>query len=474
MRIRPAASGTRRESPRRHRERVGRRGLYAVFFLNGMVLAGWAPRIPQVKADLHLSDGQLGIALLGVALGSVPAMPAAGRLVGRLGSRVVIRIALPVYASAIALLALADTLVELTLALAVLGAAVGTLDVAMNTHAVDGERGAERPRMASFHGLYSAGALTGALLGTVAAAAGVRPGTQFTVTAAAALIAAVPAVAALRPVGRHGSEPRPGSTARTRPGLRGRLCRLSLLGLCVLLIEGAVTDWGTVYLADSVHAGPGVSGAGYTVFALAMTLGRLAGDRVAARLGPVRVVRFGALVTGVAAAAAIAVPYPWLVVPAFAAVGLGIASSFPLVVGGVGRQYPDSPGPAVATVSTTGYLAFLAGPPLIGFLAGHLGLRFALLLLPTLAAVAASLAGLLSEDRTARGPRRPSPVPSRRRRAETAVASTAGTGTGSSAAPSSPSRAVRRPARGHDEAGLPMGSPASWSRARKANGLVQE
>lgn len=380
MPIRPDAPGTRRESRRHRRDREhrpgsGRWGLYAVFFLNGTVLASWAPRIPQVKADLHLSDGQLGIALLGVALGSVPAMPAAGVLVNRVGSRLVTRVALPIYASAVALLALAHTLIALTLALAVLGAAVGALDVAMNTHAVDGERDAERPRMSSFHGLYSAGALTGALIGTVAAAAGVRPATQFVVTAAVALIASAPAVAVLRPAVHRVQKARTEPTSRIRPGLRGRLLWLSLLGLCVLLIEGVVTDWGTVHLADSVHAGPGVSGAGYTVFALAMTLGRLAGDRVAARFGPVRVVRLGALATGSAAALAIAAPHPWVVVPAFAAVGLGIASSFPLVVGGVGRQYPDAPGPAVATVSTAGYLAFLAGPPLIGFLAGHVTLR---------------------------------------------------------------------------------------------------
>ncbi|MFE3205926.1 MFS transporter [Embleya sp. NPDC059237] len=403
MRIRAdAAPATRPEGPRRgaeqRRSRVGRRGLYTVFFLNGSILASWAPRIPQVKADLHLSDGQLGIALLGVALGSVPAMPAAGILVDRFGSRIVTRAALPVYASAIALLAPADGLLSLTLALAVLGAAVGTLDVAMNTHAVDGERGSRRSRISSFHGLYSAGALAGALIGTAAAAAGVRPDTQFLVTAAVALLASAPAAAVLRPAvhAMHRSRTRPRS--RVGPGSRRRLLWLSLLGLSVLLIEGVITDWGTVYLADSVHARPGVSGTGYAAFALAMTLGRLAGDRAAARFGPVRVVRFGALTAGSAAAIAIAAPTPWVVVPAFAAVGLGIASSFPLVLGGVGRQFPDAPGPAVATVSSTGYLAFLAGPPLVGFLAAHLALRAALLVLPLLALAAASLAGLLSRE----------------------------------------------------------------------------
>ncbi|MFI6585212.1 MFS transporter [Embleya sp. NPDC050493] len=382
-----------------------------MFFLNGSILASWAPRIPQVKADLRLSDGQLGIALLGVALGSIPAMRVAGTVVDRFGSRIVTRVALPAYASAIALLAPADGMVPLTLALAALGAAVGALDVAMNTHAVDGERGAAHSGISSFHGLYSAGALAGALIGTAAAAAGVRPDTQFLVTAAVGLAASVPAAAVLRPSAHHVSRSRTRSVGRGTLGPRGRLPWLSLLGLSVLLIEGVITDWGTVYLADSVHAQPGVSGAGYVVFALAMTLGRLTGDRAAARFGPVRIVRFGALATGSAAAIAIAAPTPWVVVPAFAAVGLGIACSFPLVVGGVGRQFPDAPGPAVATVSTTGYLAFLAGPPLVGFLAGHVTLRLALLLLPVLALVAASLAGLLSADPAHPGGRHPDTTP---------------------------------------------------------------
>ncbi|MYZ39513.1 MULTISPECIES: MFS transporter [unclassified Streptomyces] len=131
--------------------------LYVVFFINGLVLASWAPRIPQVKEQLQLSDGQLGLALLGVALGSVPAMPAAGSLVNRFGSRAVARTAVLLYAAAIALPGLARSLTELMVSLAVLGTAVGALDVAMNAHAVDVERSSGRARLSSFHALFSAG-----------------------------------------------------------------------------------------------------------------------------------------------------------------------------------------------------------------------------------------------------------------------------------------------------------------------------
>ncbi|MFF5705143.1 MFS transporter [Streptomyces sp. NPDC012794] len=380
----------------------GAGALYAVFFLNGIVLASWAPRIPQVKEQLGLSDGQLGTALLGVALGSVPAMPAAGLLVNRFGSRPVARCAALVYAPAIALPGLAGSMTGLMLGLVVLGAAVGALDVAMNAHAVDLERRSGRARLSSFHGLFSAGALAGALLGTAAAGAGVAARTQFTVSAAIGTAAAGVAVAALHraappaPPGRRAGPGGPVAAARRRGRGGARLLPLSALGLCVLLVEGVVTDWSSVYLADALGAGPGLAGAGYAAFALAMTAGRLGGDRTAGRFGPVRVVRCGALLTAAGAVVALVSGHPVASAVAFCAVGLGISASFPLVVSGASRIPSAAPGTAVATVSTTGYFAFLAGPPLIGFLASHSSLRTALFLVPALALAAAALAASLS------------------------------------------------------------------------------
>ncbi|MGE7384767.1 MFS transporter [Streptomyces sp. NPDC004126] len=374
----------------------GAAALYAVFFLNGIVLASWAPRIPQVKEQLGLSDGRLGTALLGVALGSVPAMPAAGLLVDRFGSRPVARCAALVYAPAIALPGLAGSLPELVLGLAVLGASVGALDVAMNAHAVDLERRTGRARLSSFHGLFSAGALAGALLGTAAAAGGVGVRTQFTVSAVVGVAVAGVAVAALHPAAPPPPPPPrgDGGGGHGGPGA-GRLLPLSALGLCVLLVEGVMTDWSSVYLADSLGAGPGAAGAGYAAFALAMTAGRLGGDRAAGRFGPVRVVRWGALLSAAGALAALLSGHPAASVVAFCAVGLGISASFPLVVGGASRIPAASAGTAVATVSTTGYFAFLAGPPLIGLLASHSSLRTALFLVPALALAAAVLASAL-------------------------------------------------------------------------------
>ncbi|MFZ4270675.1 MFS transporter [Streptomyces arboris] len=433
----PSASPRPQTPPPKRGRGSGAVSLYAVFFLNGLVLASWAPRIPQVKEQLQLSDGQLGLALLGVALGSVPAMPTAGALVNRFGSRAVARTAVLVYAAAIALPGLARSLPELLVSLAVLGAAVGALDVAMNAHAVDLERSSGRTRISSFHALFSAGALAGALLGTLAAAGGVTPRTQFAVTAVVALLAAGVAAAALRPSTHqhqrkhqhqdenepaHENEParEPGQkrepAPRTRPSrFTPRLLLLSALGLCVLLIEGVVTDWGSVYLADSLHADPGPAGAGYVAFALAMTVGRLYGDRAANRFGPVRVVRIGALLTAAGSVVTLATGRPVVAVAFFALIGLGVAASFPLVVSAASRLHTGSPGTAVATVSTTGYFAFLAGPPLVGFLAEHSSVRAALLILPVLAVATALLAPLLRAEGRATTTHRPAPQTASRR-----------------------------------------------------------
>ncbi|MCB5906933.1 MFS transporter [Streptomyces pinistramenti] len=410
--------------------RSGAVSLYTVFFLNGLVLASWAPRIPQVKEQLQLSDGQLGLALLGVALGSVPAMPTAGALVNRFGSRAVARTSVLVYTAAIALLGLARSLPELLASLAVLGAAVGTLDVAMNAHAVDLERSSGRTRLSSFHGLFSAGALAGALLGTLAAAGGVTPRAQFAVTAVVAVLSAGVAAAALRPSTHQHEHKQPddhrhpvssasdagrdmSATTALAASLFSRftprLLQLSALGLCVLLIEGVVTDWASVYLTDSLHAEPGPAGAGYVAFALAMTAGRLGGDRAAHRFGPVRVVRGGALLTATGSVVTLATGQPVVAVVFFTLIGLGIAASLPLVVSAAGRLHTGSPGTAVATVSTTGYFAFLAGPPLIGFLASHSSVRAALLVLPVLAVVTALLAHLLKVEGRSVTTHRPAP-----------------------------------------------------------------
>ncbi len=357
------------------------------FFVNGAVGGSWFARIPAVQQGLGLSEGVLGAALLCVAAGALLAMPAAGGLVARLGSHSV------TVASGIALcavlpcLALAPTLPLLIPALAAYGAAFGMLDVAMNTQAVAVERRYARPIMASFHAAYSIGGMVGAGLGGIVAARGIGPGPHLLGVAAVLLLAVLAAARPLLPAGADLISQGPVFARPSRS-----LVALGIVGFCVLVVEGAMADWSAVYLRRSLGTGEGLAAAGFTAFSLAMAAGRLVGDRLTAWLGPVRLVRLGASLAAAGFGLALALGHPVAALAGFAAVGLGFAALFPIILSAAGRAPDMPPGPAIAAVTTFAYGGFLAGPPLIGFAAELVGLPAALGVVVLLSLIVALLA----------------------------------------------------------------------------------
>lgn len=374
--------------------RAARVSTAAVFFLNGAGMANWVVRIPAVQERLTLGTGQLGLALLGVAAGALVAMPLAGRLVARHGSRPVTRVAALAFAGTLALPALAPSFTWLVLALVALGAANGALDVAMNAQAVAVEREYERryarPIMSSFHALFSVGGLAGAAAGGLLAARGV--GAPAHLAAVALVLAAamtgvtggmLPAVADAAPDGASFARP-------TRA-----LATLGVVAFCVLFGEGAMADWSAVYLRDVTGAGPGFAAAGYATFSLAMALGRAVGDGLTVRLGAARLVRLGGLLAALGLAVALLVARPWAAVAGFGAVGAGLSIVFPTVLTAAGRLPGGAPGAAIAAVSTMGYTGFLAGPPVIGLAAEAVTLRGGLALVVVMGVVIAALASVL-------------------------------------------------------------------------------
>lgn len=363
-----------------------RLGVSAVFFANGALFANWVTRIPEVQRRLQLSEAQLGLALFGVAVGSLLAMPAVGALVARRGSAPVTRALALAFCAAIALPALAGDLATLCLALAVLGAANGGMDVAMNAHAAAVERAQRRPIMSSFHALYSAGGLAGALAGGAVVSLGVPP--LLHLTGAGVLAAAVVALAGrtLLPAAIDAGGAR--APAFARPS--GALAALAVLAFCVLLSEGAIADWSAVFLVQA-GASAGRAAWGFGAFSLAMALGRAAGDAVTQRLGPVAVVRGGGLLAAVGLGLGLASSGLWLSVAGFTAVGLGFACIFPSLVTAATRIGGGSA--AIAAVATVGYAGFLAGPPLIGLVAQATSVRVGLGLVVAASLVVAALAG---------------------------------------------------------------------------------
>ena len=358
----------------------------AVFFVDGAGLANWIARIPEIQQNLALSNGDLGVALLGTAVGAVLAMPTAGWLVARFGSRPVTKLAALVYCIALPLPTLAPNLLLLTISLIVLGALFGALDVSMNTQAVAVEQCYRRPIMSSFHGLFSAGGMVGAASGGLVASLGVNPKSHL--LGAALLLGTVVAFTSRKLLPTEAS-----MTTESTFALPTRsLLQLGILAFCVMLSEGAMADWSAVYLSQTLATGPGLAAAGYTVFSLAMAICRLSGDRPTQRLGSVRMVRFGGTIAAIGLGLSLIIAQPLVALLGFACVGVGLSTLVPIVFSAAGRTPGIASSQALAAVTTTGYCGFLCGPPLIGFAADFLNLRIALGIVVVMCAMSAVLA----------------------------------------------------------------------------------
>jgi len=296
------------------RPTASRCAVSALFFVNGAILASWVPYVPMVKQRLGIGDGLLGVVLLFMAIGALGALPFAGTLVGRLGSRTVSVGAGLGLCLSLPLPILAPTLFLVALALLFFGAFNSTLDVAMNAQAVEVEQRRGRALMSSFHAMFSVGGLAGALLSSVIAAAGVGAADHIL---AAALLGSVAILIARSALIAVAPSPSPVFVRPTR-GLLG----LGVLALCALLAEGAIGDWSAVYLMDSRGASQSVAAAGFAAFSLAMAGGRFAGDHVSRWLGAACLLRLsGALAAG-GLLLALIVKEPVIAIAGFGLVGL--------------------------------------------------------------------------------------------------------------------------------------------------------
>jgi MFS family permease len=358
--------------------RAARRGVAAVFFANGAGLASWIPHIPMVQTTLDLSPSVLGLALLAMAIGALVGIPLSGAATARFGSRTVVRTATVVFFAALPLPVLAPNLASLIAALAVLGAGNGALDVSMNAQAVAVEARWPRPIMSSFHGMWSLGGLAGAGLAALALALGTAPVVHVLgATVLFAGIAASGVVPLLPPNADVGTDDR--HFARPTRAVLG----LGAIAFFALLSEGAMGDWGAVYLQHSLGTTAATGALGFAGFSLAMAAGRFLGDALVARLGDARVVRVctGGAALGLGIALLVADPLAAIV--GFATVGFGIANLVPIVFRAASRLPGITAGNGIAAVGTFGYVGFLAGPPSIGLAADAFTLPVALGLVVT-------------------------------------------------------------------------------------------
>lgn len=357
------------------------------FVVLGVIFATWAVRIPAVETRLHLTEADIGIALLGLAVGSVLGLVASSALVARYGARAVVRLAIVTYCLLLPVISLSGGLYSLLAVLFGFGFGKGLLDVAANTQALHIERAYPRQIMGGFHALYSAGALLGALVGALFAGLGVSVQTHFLVLAASVLGIGLTATLWLLPPAEAD-----GDDATSELALpSGEILGFCLIGFCALLVEGIANDWSAVFLRGSAGAGPSVAALGFAAFALAMTLGRFAADRVADAVGPRRFLRLTAAIAALGVVVTL-VPIPRVALLGFGILGFGIGGVAPVNLSLVGRaDLERSSESAVAAVSTASYAGFAVGPVAIGLLADATSLRIAFLPGIGVAAVIAAL-----------------------------------------------------------------------------------
>ena len=366
-------------------ERRARAATTLVFFLTGVVGGTWAARIPAVQERLDLSDGALGIALLGLEGGAVLGLPLGGALVARIGSRWSLRLGFAVWPAALVAVSLVPSLGSLAAALAVMAAANSVVDVAMNAQGVELERRYARPVLSGLHAGHSFGFMAGGLVAMAAAAASSSTVAHF---ACAGLAAAIAGIAATGVLVRERTTDGP---SFARPS--GPLLLLGLVAFCVFFSDGAANNWSAVHLRTERGADPALAAAAVSVFSVALGAGRLVGDRLVARLGRIGAVRLGGLVSAVGATIAIATPSQAGALAGWAVLGAGLAPIAPAVLGAAPNASALRAPVAIAAVTTIGYLGSFTGPPVIGALAQLGTLSAALALLVVAAGVAAALAG---------------------------------------------------------------------------------
>ncbi|HEX3683693.1 MAG TPA: MFS transporter [Bryobacteraceae bacterium] len=371
-------------------------GTLVLFLVHGLVVSTWVSRIPAVQAALRLKNGVLGLALLSGAAGAVVTIPFAGRLVTRFGSKKISALSGVLFCMTLVLPSLAVNALTLSAALLIYSAVAASMDVSMNAHGVEVEKAMGRPTMSRFHGMFSLGGMAGAGIGGFAAARGVGPVLHFATAGLVCLVAVLIVRPMLLQTHAHLSSVGHRLPLKKIPRI---LLALSAIGFCILLSEGAMADWTAVYFKQVLRAGSGTAAAGYAVFSAAMATFRLLGDLITSRLGPLRTVRAGSLIAACGLFSALCMTAPAFAMPGFAAAGAGFSVIIPLVFGSGGRVERISPGTGIATVTGIGYIGFLVGPPLIGFLSQLFTLRYALGVVVACCLVSALLSGSLGRLR---------------------------------------------------------------------------
>jgi MFS family permease len=346
----------------------------AMFFMAGLSFSSWASRIATVQQTMGLSDAALGAVLFSLPVGLMCSLPFSGWVITKIGSRKLLISALLVYAVALVTLGLAKNTFQLIICLVCFGFSSNAVNISVNTQAVATEEIYKKPIMASFHGLWSLAGFVGAGIGTFMIANNVDPFHHFVVMLV--VIATGVIIAA-----RYLKDDKVASSGPVFVMPDSSLIKLGIIAFCSMICEGAMFDWSVIYFKKVVLAPTAMVGLGFTTFMFTMAGGRFIADWFAHKFGLKRTLQVSGSLTAVGLLIAVAFPYIYTAMAGFLLVGAGVSSVVPMVFSAAGKSKTMLPGVALAAVSTIGFLGFLVGPPIIGFIAGIATLRASFVLI---------------------------------------------------------------------------------------------
>ena len=358
-------------------ERRGRIAVSLIFAVHGVISGTFAARLPWLQMKIHASPGVLGAVMITQTLGALAAMPATGRVVHRFGARTGMRVLIALFCASLAIPAFMPGAWSLSAVLLLFGATAGCADVAMNAHAVRIERRLDHSIMSGFHGLWAVGMIAGSAIGGLCAGVGIGAPAEFAATAVGFLVVGVASCGLLPPDDPRATDAEAADVKPPRYALPSKaILVIGIVGFCGIFAEGASNSWCAVYLIHVAHATAAVGAYSLTGFSATLALGRLTGDAIARRIGPVATVRIGGILAVAGACLVALATGQVLCIVGFAAIGLGIATSVPLAFAAAGRLGGDAEA-SVAGIATILYGAGLIAGPSVGALGSAVSLPFA-------------------------------------------------------------------------------------------------
>ncbi len=359
-------------------KRAHRWAVAAFFFIAGLSFASWASRIPDIKAKLHMSDAVLGGLLLALPVGSMVSLLLSGWLIARYGSKKVITAAAICYPLILICIGTANTIWGLVPFVFLYGLTGNICNISINTQAVGVENLYGRSIMASFHGIWSLAGFAGAAIGTLAVSKNLPPLFHFCLIATASILL----ITYIHRYTLPKDAVHVGQTFFVKPDQV--LLQLGLIAFSCMVCEGTMFDWSGVYFQKVVAAPKALTTLGYAAFMSTMAGGRFLGDYVVTKIGPQKVLQGSGILITIGLFTAVLFPGIITATIGFLLVGIGVSSVIPLVYSTAGKSKTLSPGMALTAVSTIGFLGFLLGPPLIGFIAQAFSLRWSFTLIAIL------------------------------------------------------------------------------------------